>query len=77
MESTVDVQKLQQAIDDTLSNFQTHTDANRLIIDLRMLLFSSIEDLIVSAIEKLLSDPYFFEARKKAGGKTRISFQGA
>ena len=76
MESTVDVQKLQQAIDDTLSNFQTHTDANRLIIDLRTLLFSSIEDLIVSAIEKLLSDPYFLKRVKKLAAKLGFRFKG-
>ena len=41
METTFDVQKLQRSIDDILSNFQRHYDANQLIIDLRTVLFST------------------------------------
>ncbi|BBO83777.1 hypothetical protein DSCO28_43430 [Desulfosarcina ovata subsp. sediminis] len=76
METTVDIQKLQRTIDETLSNFQTHSDANRLIIDLRTALFSTIEDLIVSSIENLFSDPCFFKAVKKLAAKLGFRFKG-
>jgi hypothetical protein len=76
METIVDIQKLQRAIDETLSNFQTHYDANRLIIDLRTALFSTIEDLIVSSIENLFSDPCFLKAVKKPAAKLGFRFKG-
>lgn len=75
METTIDVQKLQRAIDDALSNFQTHYDASRLTIDLRKLLFSTIEDLIVSAIKDLFSDPCFLKTVKKLAAKLGFRFK--
>ena len=76
METTFDVHQLQQTIDDILSDFQTHYDVNRLIIDLRTLLFSTIEDLIVSVIENLFTDPCFLKTVKKRAAKLGFRFKG-
>lgn len=76
METTFDVHQLQRTIDDIFFDFQTHYEANRLIIDLRTLLFSTIEDLIVSSIEKLISDPCFLKTVKKLAAKLGFRFKG-
>lgn len=76
METTVVFQGLQRAIDDTLFDFQNHFDANRLIVDLRTLVFSTIEELIVSAIENLFSDPCFLKAVKNLAAKLGLRFKG-
>ena len=56
---TFDCQQLQGSINDILSHVQGHLDVNRLIIDLRTLLFSSVEELIVAVLENLFENPSF------------------
>lgn len=76
MEITFDYQKLQPAIEDTLSDFKEQFDVNKLIIDLRTILFTSIEELVTAAIQKLLYDPCFLKTLKPLAAKSGLRFKG-
>jgi hypothetical protein len=73
---TFDCQQLQGSIDDILSHVQEHLDLNRLIIDLRTLMFSSVEELIVAVLENLFEDPCFLGTVKTLAAKCGLRFKG-
>ncbi|XPS86173.1 uncharacterized protein Dvar_41910 [Desulfosarcina variabilis str. Montpellier] len=51
------------------SHFQEDVDVNRLIIDLRTFLFSSVEELIVAVFENLFENPCFLGTVKMLAEK--------
>jgi len=62
-------------VEKLLSDFSTHADVNRLLQQLRAIIFEHLEQRIVSVIEEQLSDPGFFESAEGRGGMPGDEFQ--
>ena len=72
----IDLQKLQLAIERTLSDFQQQADVNRLIQDLRTIVFTAIEEAIAAAVQQLLYDRRFLESVKQIAARSAMRFKG-
>ena len=76
MDIPVDLQKLQLAIERTLSDFEQQADLNRLIQNLRTIIFTGIEEAITAAVQQLLYDQCFLESVKQIAAKSGMRFKG-
>jgi hypothetical protein len=72
----IDLQKLQLAIERTLSDFQQQADVNRLIQNLRAIVFTSIEEAITAAVQQLLYDRRFLQTVKQIAARSAMRFKG-
>jgi hypothetical protein len=59
-----------------LSDFSTHADVNRLLQELRAIVFAYLEKRIVSVIEKRLSNQVFLSTLKAVAASRAMSFKG-
>ena len=76
MDTPIDSRKLQQAIEPMLTEFAQRPDVNRLIEQIRPELFIFVEQLIISAIEKILHDGDFLVTLKALAGRCALRFNG-
>jgi len=76
MDIPVDLQNLQLVIERTLSDFQQQADANRLIQDLRAIVFTTIEEVITAAVQQLIFDQRFLETVKQVAARSGLRFKG-
>jgi hypothetical protein len=76
MDIAIDLQKLELAIERTLSDFQHQADVNRLIQNLRALLVTAIEKAITAAVQQLLYDESFLETVKQIAARSAMRFKG-
>jgi hypothetical protein len=76
MDITADYQQLQQSIELSIADFHQQADVNRLVQQLRCVLFTYIEQQIASAIQQLLCDRHFLVALKALAAKSALRFKG-
>jgi hypothetical protein len=63
-------------VEKLLSDFSTHANVNRLLQQLRAIVFKHLEQRIVSVIEEQLSDPGFLNRLKAVAACRGMSFKG-
>jgi hypothetical protein len=67
---------MELCVEKLLSDFSTHADVNRLLQELRAVVFACLEKRIVSAVEEQLSDPVFLNRLKAVAASRAMSFKG-
>lgn len=63
-------------VEKLLSDFSTHADVNRLLQELRAIVFAYLEKRIVSVIEERLSNQVFLSTLKAVAASQAMSFKG-
>lgn len=63
-------------VEELLSDFCTHADVNRLLQELRAIVFEHLEQRIVSVIEAQLSNQVFLNRLEGRGGRPRDASEG-
>ena len=74
--NTLELEQLSKTIDQSIADFQNQHDINQLLIDIRSALIGFVEELIVSGVKQLLSDPHFLATLKALAGKSALRFNG-
>lgn len=76
MPVTFDLHQLVQPIQDDVDDFEQHYDVNQILEKLRSLVIQSIEELVISIIQKKLLCQRFLSDLKSLAGKMALRFSG-
>jgi hypothetical protein len=72
----IKVEQLAKTIEVTVAAFQNGHDVNQLLSDLRTILIGFAEDLVISAVQKLLLDRHFLKTLKMLAARSALRFNG-